>query len=249
MSLLDSALTLLAPHHCLNCQKEGSLCCQICLEQIKQPKHKQICYFCNKEVAFSRNFYGICSACRPNQSLDSIQSFAEYKNKVASQLVKSLKFNQTHETRKPIASSLLSLKIPLISSSSRTLVSAVPTANSRVRKRGWDQAKLIAKQYAKLKRLPYKSLLIRKSSFDQIGASKSARKAASAKFFSPHRLSLIQNSTIVLIDDVVTTGSSLSAAARTLKSAGASEVHALTFAHQPLGKLQKSQNSKNLENF
>ncbi len=240
MLTTDSFLNLLAPHHCLRCNQEGSLCCQICLRRIKQPKHKQTCCFCNKKIASPKTTNGICPKCSPTQSLDSVTSYGDYKNEFISGLVKSLKFDQIHAARKPIAQSLAALSIPVQHIHSRIIVTAVPTANKRVRNRGWDQAKLIAKEYAKLKKLTYKSLLLRTSSFDQIGASKLERSEASKKFFKPLRSNIIKNSVIILIDDVVTTGSSLNSAAKVLKSAGAKEVHALTFAHQPLGKLKKN---------
>lgn len=245
----DSLLNLLAPHLCLSCCREGSLCCQICLTKLKVSEHKQVCYFCNKTQRSSnnsKNFQGICSSCKPKQSLNSISYFADYQDELSAALIKSLKFDYVYAAKKPIASALAELELQLLglSLNSRIIVTAIPTANSRVRHRGWDQAKLIAKEYAKLKHLPYKSLLLRTSSFDQIGATKLQRSAASQKFFKPLRLSLIKNSTIILVDDVITTGSTLNSAATALKKAGARQVHALTFAHQPLRKLNSSRPPK-----
>jgi ComF family protein len=242
MPNLDSALKLIAPHLCLGCRQEGTICCQFCLNKLKISDLRQVCYFCNKSLQTQKEAAagGICSSCKPQQSLDSISYFAGYKDELASSLIKALKFNQVYAAKSPLALALANLSLSLNpQSNSRIIVTAVPTANKRVRARGWDQAKLIAKQYAKLKSLPYKSLLLRSSSFDQIGASKSQRQEASKKFFKPIRLSLIQNSTIILIDDVVTTGSTLNAAAASLKKAGAKEVYALTFARQPLHKTKK----------
>lgn len=116
------------------------------------------------------------------------------------------------------------------------LVTSAPTAGRRSRARGWDQAKLIAKSYAKENRLKYKSLLIRTSSFDQIGATRSERTKASQRFFRPNRKVLIRNHAVILIDDIVTTGATLDSAAKELKSAGAKEVHGLVFARQSLKK-------------
>lgn len=160
--------------------------------------------------------------------------YADYKNELAGKLVKSLKFSQIYDAKRAMSFGILkryeSLHLPV----QNVLVSAIPTANKRVRSRGWDQAKLIAKDFAHKQKLPYKSLLLRTSSFDQIGASKQERQAASQKFFKPIRKALIRNKTIILIDDVVTTGSSLNSAAKALKSAGAKEVYGFAFARQGL---------------
>jgi competence protein ComFC len=232
----DSLLNIIAPHHCLGCNTEGEVCCQNCLASIELKFSSKVCYICQNRDLKSQE-RGICGACFAKQNLDSINWHSDYKNDLASQIIKALKFENNYAAKIPISKGLgvIYPKLKLnIKDYKSIIVTAIPTANKRVRLRGWDQAKLIAKSFAKSNKLAYKSLLIRSSSFDQIGASKSQRAAASKKFFKPIRLSLIKDSTIILVDDVVTTGSTLDSAAKVLKYAGAKEVHAITFARQGL---------------
>lgn len=248
MQPLDSLLSLIAPHHCFICRKEGSTCCQKCLSFKISQKLTPTCYKCSKKISLitSASTPGICKLCIATQSLNSVSWPLDFEESLAEHLIKSLKFNHLYQSAKPIAQGLqyLDLDLASISNPSNIIVTAIPTANERVRQRGWDQAKLIAKKYARLEHLNCKSLLLRASSFDQIGASKLERSEASVKFFKPRRLSLIKGSTVILIDDVVTTGSTLNAAAKILKDAGANEVHGLVFARQGLHKIKYSNNPK-----
>jgi ComF family protein len=110
------------------------------------------------------------------------------------------------------------------------IITHVPTANSRVRLRGYDQAKLIAQHYAQATSLPHATLLARASDVRQVGASASQRKQQLRGGFRVLRPNSVQNTKILLTDDVITTGSSLEACAEALVHAGAREVHAITFA-------------------
>lgn len=184
------------------------------------------CYKCNQKC----KDLGICGRCKPKQSLDSIAWYSDYKNTLSSDLVKALKFDNTYAATKPMSSAIST--ISRISSIKNIIVSPVPTAGRRARKRGWDQSYLISKGFAKKEGLRFKSLLIRTSSFDQIGSTKQQRSEASKKFFIAHRKALINGDAIILIDDVTTTGSTLNSAAKVLKDAGAKEVHGLVFARQ-----------------
>lgn len=236
MPIIDSVLSLIAPHHCLICQKEGSLCCQNCLVYLREKLSEKSCYNCQQKQDLD---YGICRNCRSHQSLDGVFWYADYKNQYAANIIKALKFNNVHQAASVIAQSLKRC-LPEDVLENLDMISAIPTANKRVRQRGWDQAKLISSGFSKQIKKPNKSLLIRTSSFDQIGATKAQRAHASQSFFKPIRLSLIRNSTIILVDDVLTTGSTLNSAAKTLKSAGAKQVYAITFARQGLKRDKRS---------
>lgn len=146
--------------------------------------------------------------------------------RLARQLVWQLKFNRARDAARTIAIMCdAQFKKP-----SDTIITHVPTANSRVRLRGYDQAKLIAKHYARASGLPHATLLARVSDVRQVGASAYQRKMQLHDGFRVLRPNSVQNAKILLTDDVITTGSSLEACAQALVRAGAREVHAITFA-------------------
>ena len=112
------------------------------------------------------------------------------------------------------------------------LVTHVPIDPARWRTRGFDQAMLLALMTAECLGKPHMDLLERaKKTRSQTGLSARERRRNMRGVFrvrankaSPK----IEAATCILIDDVVTTGSTASACARELKKAGAEAVHLLT---------------------
>ena len=104
----------------------------------------------------------------------------------------------------------------------------VPPHPARLRKRGYDPAALLARALARRTGLPLVPAL-RRSAADsrQLGASRAQRLAAGRLQFTPRGPA---PPIAILIDDVHTTGATLSACAAALRSAGAVRIHALTWA-------------------
>lgn len=103
----------------------------------------------------------------------------------------------------------------------------VPTATGRVRQRGYDQALLLTKELSRHTGLPYRKLLTRRGQAHQVGADRTTRKQQLAGAYAAKSAKGLR---VVLIDDVMTTGATLEAAASVLQKAGASQIDALTFA-------------------
>lgn len=115
-------------------------------------------------------------------------------------------------------------------------VTYVPMANKDLYKRGYNQTKVIAKEVAGLSGIPCAGLLKKvKETFEQkkLGAE-DRRKNVVGAFNACNNRKLIGKN-ILVIDDVSTTGSTLSEAARALKAGGAEKVFAAVFAKTKLG--------------
>ena len=107
------------------------------------------------------------------------------------------------------------------------VVTAATTTPARRRQRGYDQSVLLARWIARQLELLYRPSLVRLKNVHQIGASREQRLEQSQGLYVATRP---LQGRILLIDDVVTTGATLSAAAEALMEAGAQSVEALVFA-------------------
>lgn len=118
------------------------------------------------------------------------------------------------------------------STSHEMIVMPVPLHRWRLIKRRYNQASLIAKQFAKRRNLPFyaHSLKRTKSTESQGKKTKAARhENVQSAFFIPKKYyPLLADKHVVLIDDVLTSGATVNACARTLYKAGVKEVHVLT---------------------
>jgi ComF family protein len=108
----------------------------------------------------------------------------------------------------------------------------VPLHRTRHRWRGFNQAELIARHTAKLLALEVSTAVLvrRRDTVSQVGLNREERIAnMSDAFRVPHK-DVVKDRTIILVDDVMTTGATLSECARVLKKAGAKQVLAATVA-------------------
>ena len=108
----------------------------------------------------------------------------------------------------------------------------VPLSRRRLRRRGYDQAELLAKLIAKhLGQSPVRLLKkLRDTPPQSKTGSVEKRRANIAGAYACLRPELVQGKQVLLVDDIVTTGATLSEAARVLKKAGAKEVICATLA-------------------
>ena len=109
------------------------------------------------------------------------------------------------------------------------VVTWVPTTTARRRVRGFDQSELLARRVAAELGRPCRRLLARDPGPPQTGRPAAHRRRPTG--FRPRRPC---GGSILLVDDVVTTGSSLTTAASALRRAGAGTICALTVARTPL---------------
>ncbi|MEO7364521.1 MAG: phosphoribosyltransferase family protein [Candidatus Saccharimonadales bacterium] len=217
MSIIDSLLQTIAPHTCIGCQTEGSLLCADCTTGL--PDSPPECYFCHQP----RPDCQTCASCFSRAGLHQVVVCTLYAG-IAKDLVWRLKFGGAQA-----AAGALVLAIPALNSPN-LLIIPVPTATGRVRRRGYDQAALLAQYLARRERLAYVPCLRRQGQSHQVGANRKARLVQLRDAFSVVRPERVRGNSILIVDDVITTGSTFEAAARALYAAGAAQVSALAFA-------------------
>lgn len=218
MSLLDTLVATFAPHDCLGCGAEGLLLCRACADMLSAVPER--CYRCKRLSTGALT----CKSCRSSSQLHKVRAAAVYDN-LARDIVWRLKFHGARSAAAEIAGLLL----PYAANEPAILVH-IPTASSRVRQRGYDQARLLARELSRLSGLPHCSLLARVGQHHQVGANREKRITQLSSAFRAVNVATVQGAHIVLIDDVLTTGATLEAAAKVLKAAGAKRVDGLVFA-------------------
>jgi len=132
----------------------------------------------------------------------------------------------------PLLAELATEELGMDENTGNVLVTHVPIDPARWRMRGFDQAMLLAIRTGEHLGLPHADLLERaKATRSQTGLSARERRRNMRGVFRVRPRGARQKleaATCILIDDVVTTGSTASACARELKKAGAEAVHLLT---------------------
>jgi ComF family protein len=122
------------------------------------------------------------------------------------------------------------------------LVVPVPLHGSRERSRGFNQAELLARPLATAIGVPLEPECFQRirATDPQVGQSFSARKKNVKDAFKVTRPAVFKGRGVMLVDDVMTTGATASECARTLKEAGAREVHLAVIARAGEEKLVRS---------
>jgi len=178
-----------------------------------------LCARCTRRLAEAEPLAGLGAT-----GLDRAWSSAPHEG-VARQLVAALKFRRLLPVVELMADRIHWLAPASVLSG--TLV-PVPTATLRTMKRGFDPAVEIAAALAERSGAPSSRCLERVGATRQVGKRRGERVGRPPRF----RLGEEAPRSVVLIDDVLTTGATLAACAQVLRGAGAVRVVAITFTRR-----------------
>lgn len=166
-----------------------------------------------------------CSRCRKTTPLAAVRVATVYTGH-AKDLIWKLKFSHAID----VAGIISGVMADRLIFDHDTILIHAPTATSRIRQRGFDQAALIARALSRRTSLPYRDGLGRLNQVRQVGAGRKERTTHLKEAFWVKHPTKIHGRHVVLVDDVLTSGATLEAAARALKKAGAKRVDAVVFA-------------------
>jgi ComF family protein len=167
--------------------------------------------------------------------LDALYALLAYDG-VGRELVARLKYRNARAVAGRLAASMAGLVAGI--ATAFDVVTWAPTSVERRRARGFDQAELLARRIARELGLPAPALLRRANGPPQTGRHAAERHlgpsfafAATPRLRSRHA---VVPASVLLVDDVVTTGATLTSAARALRQAGVTTVVGLAAARTPL---------------
>lgn len=222
MNIFEHIISTIAPHQCVRCGNEGRTLCGPCIQNL--PPADDCCYVCN-----CRTDAGLlCRTCARRSALSSVVALTPYRDE-AKRLLYQLKFDRMRAAATDIGEAIVG-QLSQRSLPPDLVVTHVPTANSRVRQRGYDQSALIAKAVAAGLGARYIPLLRRTGDIRQLGQDRATRRRQMEAAFRPINTQYCHEQSVLLIDDVFTTGATVESAAAAMTGAGAADVHVVVFA-------------------
>lgn len=215
---MEKLLNLIFIPECIFCHQEGSFFCERCFGSCKRSdlQFVDVKKFPIKFM-FAYEYERFVRECIRNAKYRNKQ-FAALKvlsEKVAGQM--AVQLNAQIKDRK-------------------AYILPVPVSPAKLAKRGFNQAQIIAEKFSKQLKIPLKTniLLRSKETTSQYTNSKKQRFENLRNAFTLRDSTLIKEATIILIDDVCTTGATFLEAARVLLKAGAKQVVCVSLARKSL---------------
>src|SRR5215218_3967949 len=217
---LAALADLFYPERCVGCERRASdVLCRTCFEALPSVGNP-VCGRCGLPTAFATF---VCEGCK-NVDFGFASARAPLKyDGVGKKIVHALKYRGYKRVVGRLAAPLM---LQVLDNTRFDAVVPVPLHRSRLRKRGFNQAELLARVVAEqMKATVSDTLEVVRSTRDQVELSAAQRRANVAGAYSATKP---LRGKILLVDDVFTTGATMSACAASLVQAGAKEVHALS---------------------
>src|SRR5450755_1531469 len=231
---LRALSSLFYPPLCVVCSSNVDgreyLCesCRSRAPRIKAP----FCAKCSEPFASAISGSFSCANCA-HRILHFDAAVAAYRSRgLVRKLVHEFKYGHQRHLRHPLAEWLCeSMSDPRLRAQRFDLIVPVPLHPARERERGFNQATLLAELLARQFTVPLRAVLERiRYTTTQTAYDRAERMENLHDAFRLRKKANVRELHVLLIDDVLTTGSTLSECARILKEAGATSVYAATAA-------------------
>lgn len=224
--ILKGLIDLIFPPRCLVCEdlSENSWCkkCLVSLNFIEEP----ICSKCGKPCAHKVDY---CRECRGKRLYFSqARSLGLYEGTLKN-AIQNLKYNNG----KLLVSPLVNLAVQKMDPSlfDIDLVTFVPMAQGKELKRGYNQAQIIATEIGRCLEKPCSlTLKVIKRIKDQTELDLKERRKNVRGAFEGVKRREVEGKSILLVDDVYTTGATINECTKVLRQSGADKINVFTLA-------------------
>lgn len=233
--LCDRVLRLLTP----------APVCKNCLDSLRAAESPFLCQRCGLPFEAAAPLHGVdeCGLCRLRVwDFDRVRAFGAYEGPLR-RLIHLLKYDKMSPLARPLAERMAA-RLPEVGTAD--ILVPVPLYRWRRWRRGFNQAEVLAKELARLSGTPWSRKILRRTrpTRPQVGLSHRERRLNLAGAFAVSSPGVLNGRRVLLVDDVMTTGATLDACARALKSAGAAWVAGLTAARAKRRYIEISESSK-----
>ncbi len=220
---------ILFPKFCLGCGYIGLYICPRCQKKLVY-REKDTCLYCQKMSLFGLTH----PLCQKRGRIDGLMSLFYY-NDFLKKIIKNIKYRLATEVWQElgvIVEPTRLNKLFFYKNKKNFYFQPIPLHPKRLRERGFNQAFLVRQFFGQFLAYPQANFLERKKETLAQAQLKSSRQ----RYFNVLGAYAVLNKdklpgkNLILVDDVVTTGSTLKEAARILKDQGAEKVYALTLA-------------------
>ena len=226
--LFWSSVDWLFPPVCGGCRRSTVRWCEDCQRGISKIDGT-VCPRCGDPMP-TRNLCQDCASIQP--SFEMLRSYAIFEGPLRSAL-HQLKYERDVGLAEPLSKHLIELYNEL--KWDIDIVTPIPLGARRARERGFNQSDLLARPLAYAIQKPYYPRALRRirDTRSQVGLSAMERRNNVESGFTAQR-EIVRGKAVLIIDDVMTTGSTVNACAQALRMAGASAVYGLTLARAAL---------------
>jgi competence protein ComFC len=222
-TMIEALMQIVAPHLCFGCGKTGTTVCDNCKYHITSEPFTG-CILCGKISQLgicAQHDTPICKAWVVSERRDILKT-----------TIHAYKFKYVKAAAQPLAD-MLDTSLPYLPSN--TIVVPIPTSPAHIRERGFDHIHRVARLLAKQRAMPVSLALTKSSSITQHRLNKNDRqREAKSAFIINEAVSIDTNTPVLLLDDVITTGSTIKSAAQVLSNAGVKTIFVAALAYQPL---------------
>lgn len=233
---ISLALEFLFPPVCLLCGstkvcRKGCFICKECLDSISFISHP-VCTRCGKPFLTETTRDHVCGNCLTQKySFNVVRALGRYEGALE-KIIHNFKYKQKFSMIHILRFLLDHISNHDIIFSSYDLLIPVPLHRSRLRRRGFNQSVLLGNILKEKYRLPLGTTILRRAvpTLPQVSLPVQARKVNMQNAFTVKKPQSVKGKSILLLDDVYTTGATINECARALKKSGAARVDGFVIA-------------------
>ena len=227
--IIDSFIELIYPKRCVCCdgilskiEKEVGIC-KACSKSIKIVG-RNYCMKCGAPLLKREDEY--CATCRDNSHIyNQAKAVFQYTGEMKNAMYR-FKYSNRRCYGKVFARHILKVHGDWIKAQQFEAIIPVPMHDRKKKKRGYNQAEVLAKELSTLTNIPVNDRIVRREmetqAMKQLNRQKRKKNLLNAFILAEND---VQFRKVLIIDDIYTTGSTLDEVAKVLKTGGITEVY------------------------